>query len=131
VFDTLWRCLFHSLVKLLWYQKSIKMAPTKVSSAFVGGDREAGNGKLEERPSSDLALVKRFIDDSSESTIVGAEDERLKDGNFAVRKLEEYDIDFDDTRKFTVQRWGDIVKAAIATLSIGGNLFATPWMDLY
>ena len=131
MFGTLWRCLFHSLVKLLRYQKSIKMAPTKVSSAFVGDDRETGNGNLEERPSSDLTLVELFNDDSLENTTASAEDERLKDGNFAVRKLEEYDIDFDDTRKFTVQRWGDIVKAAIATLSIGGNLFATPLTDLY
>jgi hypothetical protein len=107
------------------------MAPTKVSSAFVGDDRETGNGKLEERPSSDPALVEWFNDDSLENTTASVEDERLKDGNFAVRKLEEYYIDFDDTRKFTVQRWGDIVKAAIATLSIGGNLFATPLMDLY
>ena len=131
MFDTLSRCLFHSLVKLLRYQKSIKMASTKVSSAFVGGDRETGNGKLEERPSSDLTLVELFNDDSLENTTASAEDERLKDGNFAVRKLEEYDIDFNDTREFTVQRWGDIVKASIATLSIGGNLFATPLTDLY
>jgi hypothetical protein len=81
--------------------------------------------------SSDLTLVELFNDDSLENTTASVEDEPLKDGNFALRKLEEYDIDFDDTRKFTVQRWGDIVKAAIATLSIEGNLFAAPLMDLY
>lgn len=122
MFGTLSRCLFHSLVKPFWYQQSTKMAST--SFDFFGDGSETGNEELEER-------VERLNAALSENTMVGREDERLRDVNFPVRKLEEYEIDFDDTRKFTVQRWGDIVKAAIATLPIEGNLFAAPLMDLY
>jgi hypothetical protein len=38
-----------------------------------------------------------------------------------VRRLDEYDVDFSDTRAFCVSRWKDIVKTTSEMLSVSGN----------
>jgi len=38
-----------------------------------------------------------------------------------VRRLDEYDVDFGDTRDFTLVRWADIVKGATENLTPSGN----------
>lgn len=38
-----------------------------------------------------------------------------------VRRLDEYDVNFDDTRAFSVSRWKDIVKTTSERLSVSGN----------
>jgi hypothetical protein len=89
--------------------------------SFEGG-REPQNGdrELDLERSFQVTLDEKFNGDVSEKAIEGDEDEQWPQ-DLPTRKLEEYDINFDDTREFTVQRWGDIVKATIAKLSISGN----------
>jgi hypothetical protein len=38
-----------------------------------------------------------------------------------VRRLDEYDVDFGDTRDFALVRWADIVKGATENLTPSGN----------
>jgi len=39
----------------------------------------------------------------------------------SVPRLDEYDVDFNDTKKFTVRRWEDILKIASDKLSASGT----------
>jgi hypothetical protein len=104
--------------------KSTKMAPPSLE-----GGRETQNGDreldLEKKSLIQVTLDEKFNGDVSEKAIEGDDDEKRRQ-NIPTRKLEEYDINFADTREFVVQRWGDIVKATAAKLSISGNLFAHP-----
>lgn len=42
-------------------------------------------------------------------------------GKMIVRRLDQYDVNFEDTRPFAVARWEDIVETAKEMLSISGN----------
>ena len=55
-------------------------------------------------------------------------DDRVSRKSVPDRKLDEYEIDFSDTRNFCMVRWRDIVKAKTEKLTASGN--CSPRMDM-
>jgi len=51
----------------------------------------------------------------------GAARHRVHDGPSRSTRLDEYDVDFSDTKKVTIQRWEDILQLALDKLSASGT----------
>jgi hypothetical protein len=77
-----------------------------------------------ERLALQISLDEKSNRDMSGTAIEDAEDKPSQHTIFPVGQLDEVDPKFDDDKESIVQRWGDIVEAAVTRLSVEGSLLA-------
>jgi hypothetical protein len=101
------------------------------SSVLVGGGtnsarntRNRGYSLSLERMSLQITLDEKSKRDVSGTAVEGAEDKPSENAILSVGQVDEYNPNFDDDKESIVQRWGDIVEAAVARLSVEGSSFA-------
>jgi hypothetical protein len=75
---------------------------------------------------AEAGLAGTNLDNGESSSALGLEAARLDEVVFSqpkepIRKLDEYEIDFNNTREFCSRRWLDIVGITKERLSVSGN----------
>jgi hypothetical protein len=69
-----------------------------------------------------ISLDEKSNRDMSGTAIEDAEDKQSEHTNIPVGQPDEVDPKLDDDKESIVQRWGDIVEAAVSRLSVEGSL---------
>jgi hypothetical protein len=98
------------------------------SSVFVGDGtntsrqtRNRGYSLSLERMALQITLDEKSNRDMSGTAVEDVEDKPSEHAIFPVGQLDEPDPNFDDDKESIIQRWGDIVEAAVARLSVKGS----------